>query len=370
MGENTPATGTQSGSTPTPPPPAPAPAGGGTFLGTLFVLALIGSIALGMMLLVKGPPSTAKSTASDDKSDSATSSSWVAGQDGVAIVRVYGGIQMREESKMGFGKSGGSDSVVEQLKKYRKDKHVKAIVLRINSPGGTIAASQEIHNQVRELVKEKKLPVVVSMGDVCASGGYYISAPASFIYANPGTITGSIGVITQTMNYEEVIKKIGVTFPTFKSGALKDMGSGTRPMTKEEEDVFNGIVMGAYEQFVEAVWAGRQFDPAKEDKAHPTGRKAVLTSIDQVKKLADGRVYLGRAAKANGLVDEEGDLEDAIAKAGELAGLGKTPKVIKGGPGGFDELMELFSTESTAKQLLHAFERSPSPVMYLWAPGL
>lgn len=369
MGENTPGTGAQSGSTPTPPPPAPAPSGGGTFLGMLFVVGLICSLTLGMILLVKGPPSTAKSTASDDKAETSSSSSWVAGQDGVAIVRVYGGIQMREE-KMSFGKSGGSDGIVEQLKKYRKDKHVKAIVLRINSPGGTIAASQEIHNQIRELVRVKKIPVVVSMGDVCASGGYYISAPASFIYANPGTITGSIGVIMQTMNYEEVIKKIGVTFPTFKSGALKDIGSGTRPMTKEEEDVLNGIVMGAYEQFVEAVWAGRQFDPAKEDKAHPTGRKQVLTSIDQVKKLADGRVYVGRAAKANGLVDEEGDLEDAIAKAGELAGLGKNPKVIKGGAAGFDDLMEMFSTESTTKQLLNAFERSPSPVMYLWAPGL
>lgn len=373
MGENTP----ESGATPGPAPyseparaaapVAPAPAGGG-FMGSLFLLFLIGSLALGGMLLVRGTPS--KASASTDDSSTASKSSWsIGGEDGVAVVRMYGGIQMREE-KMSFGKSSGSDGIVETLKKYRKDKHVKAIVLRINSPGGTIAASQEIHNQVRELVKVKKIPVVVSMGDVCASGGYYISAPASFIYANPGTVTGSIGVITQVMNYEEVIKKIGITFPTFKSGEFKDMGSGSRPLTKGEEDVFNGIVMGAYQQFVEAVWAGRQFDPAKEDKAHPTGRKQVLKSLDEVKKLADGRVYLGTVAKANGLVDEEGDFEDAVAKAGELAGLTRTPKIIKGGSGGMDELMEMFSTESSTKQMLQMFERSPSPVMYLWAPGL
>lgn len=372
MGNDTPETGTP-GSPPYNEPPrtmpsqAPgAPAGGSPVLGGLFLLFLLGSLGLGMMLLVKGVPTPSRSSSSSGD-DSGTS--WATrGEDGVAIVRVYGGIQMREE-KMAFGKSGGSDSVVEQLKKHRKNQHVKAIVLRVNSPGGTIAASQEIHNQVRDLVKVKKIPVVVSMGDVCASGGYYISAPASFIYANPGTITGSIGVITQVMNYEEALKKIGLSFPTFKSGLYKDLGAGHRPMTKGEEDIFNGIVMGAYQQFVEAVWAGRQFNAGQEDKAKPSGRKQVIKSLEGVKEIADGRVYLGRDAKRLGLVDEEGDLEDAIAKAGELASLGKTPKVIKGAPAGFEELMEMFSTESAAKQVLQVFERSQSPVLYLWQPG-
>lgn len=376
MGNDTPETGTP-GSPPytephraVPSQAIAAPAGGSPVLGTLFLIFLLGSLGLGMMLLVKGVPTPSKSSGSGPDDSGSSASSWaMRGEDGVAIVRVYGGIQMREE-KMTFGKAGGSDGIVEQLKKYRKDKHVKAMVLRVNSPGGTIAASQEIHNQVRELVRVKKIPVVVSMGDVAASGGYYISAPASFIYANPGTITGSIGVITQIMNYEEVLKKIGISFPTFKSGEFKDLGAGHRPLTKGEEEIFNGIVMGAYQQFVEAVWAGRQFNPDQEDKAKPTGRKSVLKSLDEVKKIADGRVYLGDHAKRLGLVDEVGDLDDAIAKAGELAGLGKTPKVIKGSSAGFDELMEMFSTESASKQVLQIFERSHSPVLYLWQPGL
>ena len=368
MGNDTPESAPAADSPrPAPAPPAPPPPVGSSFLGSLFLLFLAASMGLGMVLLVKGVPVPSKGASGDGESTSLFAGR---GEDGVAIVRVYGGIQMKEEGRISLGRSGGSDGIVELLKKYRKDKHVKAIVLRVNSPGGTIGASQEIHNQVRELVKVKKIPVVVSMGDMAASGGYYISCASSFIFANPGTITGSIGVITQIMNYEKVLDKIGVSFPTFKSGEFKDLGNPARPLTKGEEDIFNGIVMGAYEQFVDAVWAGRQYNPEADDKAHPSGRKKVLGSREEVRKLADGRVYLGRAAKANGLVDEEGDLEDAVAKAGELAGLGRTPKIIKGGAAGLDDLMDVFSSESATDKALKIFERADSPVLYLWRPGI
>lgn len=358
MGDDTSPT---SGAIPEPqrPPPHLQPIEGSPLLGTLFVALLVASIVLGGMLLVKGVTPPKKAGAETE-----SAGSFLASSEGVAVVKVYGTIQMKEE-KMTFGRSGGSDSIVQQLKKFRKNKNVKGLVLRVNSPGGTVAASQEIHNQIKELAK--KMPVVVSMGDVCASGGYYISSPATFIYVNPGTITGSIGVITQTVNYVDLIAKIGVTFPTFKSGEFKDMGSGHRPLTKGEEDIFNGIVMGAYDQFVDAVWEGRKFNPDGEDKNKRSGRKQVLRTRDDVKKLADGRVYTGRQAKLNGLADEEGDYEDAVAKAGELAGLGKTPTVIKG-EGSFEELMESLSTESSvASQISNLTSRSP--VLYLWQPG-
>jgi protease IV len=340
--------------------PQPMPVGN-PVLGLLFLVLLVASIGFGGILLVKGVPVPRKASADAEGTPSLLTKS----DDGVAVVKVYGPIQLKDE-KMSFGKSGGGDSVVTQLKKYRKSKNVKAVVLRVNSPGGTIAASQEIHNQVKELAK--KVPVVVSMGDVCASGGYYISAPATFIYVNPGTITGSIGVITQTMIYEKVIEKIGVTFPTFKSGEFKDIGAGHRPMRPEEEKIFQGIVDGAYQQFLQACWDGRQLN-AESEKKKPTGRKPVLTSIDQLRKLADGRVFLGRDAVANGLADAEGDLEDAISKAGKLAGLGENPTVIKG-DGGLDDIMEMFSSESVGSQLASALARPASPVMYLWQPGL
>jgi protease-4 len=190
-----------------------------------------------------------------------------------------------------------SGDIVRQLKKYRENRSVKAIVFRVESPGGGVAASQEIYEEVRK-TRESGKPIVVSMGAVAASGGYYVSCGATRIVANPGTLTGSIGVIFQFLHFSELMKKLGIDESTFKSGKLKDSGSPFRKVTPED-------------QFVNVV--------AKERKMN----------INYVKKFADGRVFTGRQAKQYGFVDTLGTLEDAISIAGKLAGIQGNPKVIK-----------------------------------------
>lgn len=196
----------------------------------------------------------------------------------------------------------GMDHVLSQLKEARLDPHTRAVVLRVNSPGGSAAASQEIHREITKLREEGKY-VVVSMADVAASGGYYVSVAADKIMANPGTTTGSIGVIMQFANLEELYEKLGVDFETIKSGELKDLGDSTRPITPEEKEVMQAMADDVYDQFVEAVARGRDME-----------REEVL-------ELADGRVFTGRQALEKGLVDELGDLYDAVDAAAQLADL-------------------------------------------------
>jgi len=202
-----------------------------------------------------------------------------------------------------------SRDIVRQFKKYRDDDAVKAIVFRVESPGGGITPSQEIFDMVKKTRAVK--PVVVSMGSVAASGGYYVSCPADLIVANPGTITGSIGVIIQYPNVDKLLEKIGVNFTTIKSGKFKDAMSPYRDMTKEETNYLQGFVMNAYEQFVQAVADERKLD---------TG---------YVKQYADGRVYTGQQAKEYKLVDELGTYEDAIRIAGEKAGIEGVPQTVR-----------------------------------------
>lgn len=203
-----------------------------------------------------------------------------------------------------------SGDIVRQLKKYRENRSVKAIVFRVESPGGGVAASQEIYEEVRK-TRESGKPIVVSMGAVAASGGYYVSCGATRIVANPGTLTGSIGVIFQFLHFSELMKKLGIDESTFKSGKLKDSGSPFRKVTPEDEKYFQSLIADVYDQFVNVV--------AKERKMN----------INYVKKFADGRVFTGRQAKQYGFVDTLGTLEDAISIAGKLAGIQGNPKVIK-----------------------------------------
>jgi protease-4 len=201
-----------------------------------------------------------------------------------------------------------SESVIEQLKKYAKDENVKAIVLRINSPGGGVGPSQEIHEEVRKL-KGKKI-VITSMGALAASGGYYIACASQKIFANPGTITGSIGVIMPFVNLEDLAKKIGIRGMEVKSGKFKDTGSSMRAMTPEEKALLQGVVDNTHRQFVAAVADGRKQPFAK------------------VMQIADGRIMSGEQAKALGLVDTLGNLEDAIAEAGRMARIKGEPKIV------------------------------------------
>lgn len=203
-----------------------------------------------------------------------------------------------------------SEEIVRQIKKYRENKSVKAIVVRVNSPGGGVAASQEIYEEVKK-TRESGKPVVVSMGEVAASGGYYVSLGANKIVANPGTLTGSIGVIIQYLQVEELMKKIGVDAPTYKSGKYKDIGSPFRRSTEEEKKFFDQLIANVYEQFVDVVVAERKLD-----------RKKVL-------QYADGRVFTGKQAVEYGFVDTLGTLEDAVALAGEMGGIEGKPRVIK-----------------------------------------
>lgn len=203
-----------------------------------------------------------------------------------------------------------SGDAIRLLKHFREDDAIKAIVLRVESPGGVVGPSQEIYREIRKTVPTKK--VVASMGAVAASGGYYVAAACDGIIANPGTITGSIGVIMGYTNFEKLLERIGLSPVVIKSGEYKDMGSPTRKMTPQETETLQYFVDQTHRQFVRAIAEGRDMD------------------LDHVESLADGRIYTGEEAMKNGLVDRMGNLEDAIEWAGRLGGIdGKISPVYK-----------------------------------------
>lgn len=201
------------------------------------------------------------------------------------------------------------DDVVRDLRDHAENVAVRAVVLRVNSPGGVVAPTQEIFAAVQRVRRAGK-PVVASLGAVAASGGYYIATAADQIYANPGTITGSIGVVMQLANLEGLLKKVGVDYVVVKAGAYKDLGNVARPMTPEERRLLQALLDDVYGQFVGAVAEGRQLD-----------RDAVL-------RFADGRIYSGQQAQALQMVDELGGLEDAVEAAARLGGITDKPRVI------------------------------------------
>jgi protease-4 len=201
-----------------------------------------------------------------------------------------------------------SKDTIEELKTYRKDNSIKAIILRVESPGGGVAPSQEIYEEVKKTAKEK--PVVVSMGAVAASGGYYISAPATKIVANPGTLTGSIGVIMEIPNIKGLMEKIGVKTEVIKSGRYKDIASIFKDMEPEQRKILQSVLDDVHEQFIKAVAEGRRLP------------------VNQVRELADGRVFTGSQALQLKLVDELGNMEDAIELARELAGIKGEPQIV------------------------------------------
>jgi protease-4 len=200
------------------------------------------------------------------------------------------------------------EPILTQLKEMRTNENVKAIVVRIDSPGGGVGPSQEIYNEVRKTKQVKK--VVASMGAIAASGGYYVAAAADHIVANAGTITGSISVIMEFANLEELLHKIGVGAFVIKSGEFKDVGSPLREMTAEEKRLLQGFIENVHEQFVTAIVEGRNMPQEK------------------VAAIADGRILSGEQAKELGLLDSLGNLEDAIALAGKLGGIKGEPSVV------------------------------------------
>jgi protease-4 len=236
--------------------------------------------------------------------------------------------------------------IVEKLVKLRKNEKVKAIVLRIDSPGGGVGPAQEIFAEVKKARKEKK--VLVSMGSVAASGGYYIACGADKIVANPGSITGSIGVIVESLNVEELLRKLGLRSMVVKSGKHKDLGSPLRPMTEEERKLLQGVIDSVHEQFIRAVAEGRKLP------------------VEKVRELADGRIFSGEQARELGLVDELGDLEDTLAMAATLAGIRGEPEIIYPEKKRFS-LLDLLLRESV-RRIVGSLRESAPPLnfMYFW----
>jgi len=217
----------------------------------------------------------------------------------VALVKVEGVIN-------------SSDDILKKLQRVEEDKSIKALVLRVNSPGGAVGASQEIYDELLKIRNEYKKPVVVSMGNVAASGGLYISLPANVIFAEGGTITGSIGVIIQKLDVQKLADKIGVKMEVVKTGKFKDILNPFREMTEEERKYLLELERNVLEQFKEAVVINRK------------GKLKV-----DINTIADGRIFSGKQALQIGLVDKLGNLEDAIKEAGRLAGIKGKPVVVE-----------------------------------------
>lgn len=245
----------------------------------------------------------------------------------IGLIHINGVITTEKNEMNAFMPTGGTDSetVVQQLDEARKDNNIKAVVIRVNSPGGSAAASQEIFQAITRF-KTTGRKVIVSMGDVAASGGYYVSAPADIIYANAASLTGSIGVIMQIMNYEGLFEKIGLDDVTLKAGKYKDIGNPMRPMTDEEKAILQNILTEVHTQFKEAVMEGRGM------------------TQDEVNKIATGEIWSGRQAKEKKLVDEVGSFKDALDRAAKEGGLDVEDYVVSPlGEGSiFDEIMKGF----------------------------
>jgi len=246
----------------------------------------------------------------------------------------------------------------EELTKASKDEKIKAVVLRINSPGGTVNASDILYHELKTFKANKKIPVIASMMDVAASGGYYLAMATDAILVHPSTVTGSIGVIMLTVNAKGLLEKVGVEANAITSGPRKDMGSPFRTMTAEEKLIFQGVIDSFYDRFLAVVQEGRPH-----------------LSADQIKKLADGRIYSGEQAKAAGLVDEVGYLDEAIDLAKKNAGLTEARIVTYRRHGEYQNNIysRLFGASSGLSSLasmdLLSIVRGGSPqFMYLWMP--
>jgi len=283
-----------------PPPPPPRRKGSG---GVIVALVVVGLLLLGCVgLFVVLPLSLA------GMGTAGTGTAWKGTtDDAVAVVRVSGIITGGPSAMPLFGAMAGAEGIVSQLRRAERDDSVKVILLRIDSPGGTAAGSEEVYSEVMRIRGNKK--VVASMGDVAASGGYYIASAADRIVANEATMTGSIGVIMEYINWSGLMERYGVRGETITGGKYKDTPSMFRAMRPDERELLQAMVKDVHEQFIEAVAKGRGM------------------GVEQVRKLADGRVMTGRQAKSNGLVDDLGGFRTAIGIAAKLGGIKGEPTV-------------------------------------------
>ena len=305
---------------PPPPPPPQKSRAGMFFFGALSgCLVVFGGIFFLILLIVASADDSEFSLAAEK----------------VAIVPIEGEILDARET-------------LDLLHKYGRNSSVKAVVVRINSPGGAIAPSQEIYSAIRKLREEGK-PVVASMDSVAASGGYYIAAACDPIVANSGTITGSIGVILQWFDMKELVRWAKLRPETITSGALKDAGSPYRELTEAERAYFQGIVTQLHQQFIRDVAEGRKTKMKAEDVA----------------RIADGRIFTGEQAHALKLVDQLGTIDDAVRKAGQLGGIDGEPAKIwphRREPG----LLDLLTEDGAQSVLERVVSRRMPQFLYRW----
>lgn len=258
----------------------------------IFGVSIIVSISMSFFESVKGAQ-TDLTSLTDESQEKTLENGSLSSK--IAVLEVSGIIQDNGDSSSLLGADGYNHRMfLKNLERAKDDKTVKGIVLKVNSPGGGVYESAEIHKKLEEIKKETKKPIYVSMGSMAASGGYYISTAADKIFATPETLTGSLGVIMESVNYSKLADKLGISFETIKSGAHKDIMSPSREMTKEEKNIMQSMVDNSYEGFVDVISKGRGMPKA------------------EVKKIADGRVYDGRQAKKLNLVDELGFYDDTV----------------------------------------------------------
>ncbi|MBS2970017.1 signal peptide peptidase SppA [Metabacillus sp. KIGAM252] len=274
----------------------------------------------------------------------------------IAVLEVDGVIQDTGESASFFQSSGyNHQEFLKKIDAVQKDDSISGVILNVNSPGGGVVESAEIHKHLMELKKKTKKPLYVSMGTTAASGGYYISTAADKIFAAPDTLTGSLGVIMEGVNYGELAKQYGVKFETIKSGPYKDIMSPSRDMTKEERNILQGMVNNAYEGFVGVISEGRKM------------------SREDVKKIADGRIYDGRQAKEKKLVDELGYIDDTVAAMKKDLKIENAEVFEYKQSSGFDSLLSMgakkaFSDEYQMFGLYELFSKpANSRLMYMYS---
>jgi protease-4 len=312
----------------------------------LLVLHIAALLAAGALVL------RAKSEAPHIDGGKAQNLLNLAPKDSVGWVSIRGPIM---SSQSGKPWEHGSEQWARRIEQLAETKGVKAIVLDINSPGGSVGAVQEIYSRIQRVKKEKKIPFIALFGDVAASGGYYIASACDKIVAHPGTLTGSIGVIFSVSNMEGLFAKVGYKMDPVKSGKYKDIGSPAREMTVEERKILQDLIDDAYGQFVQAVADGRKLP------------------LEIVKPLADGRIYSGNQALANKLVDQLGDSKDALLLAAKMGGIKDEKPRVRRDNEKFSDLFELL--ESRARLIFGAGTVSlPLPsamsaqgMMYLWS---
>lgn len=320
----------------------------GGFFAYALLACFVLSIVCGVYLAVKPAMTCPKQDAPGKPSLDLKGAFASARQEpGIAWIKVRGVIAESNDSGP-FTASSGASSIAKKIRQAAADKNVKAIVMDINSPGGTVASVQNIYSELNA-AKQKGKKVVSLFRDVAASGGFYIAMASDKIMAEPGTITGSVGVIMQTSNVQGLLEKIGVTVTPVTSGKYKDIGSMYRPMTDAEKAILQDMVSDTYGQFKAAVASGR-----------PNVKPEVLAEY------TDGRVFTGQRAYDTGFIDALGGEEEARLLAGELAGL-EDPKIITQKTDNLRDFIISFGSTMENKTLAKQLETLSTPsVSYLW----